>query len=142
MELTAVIAILAVVATATIGRFSTGTLQNCAAAGFARTFAVDLLQARRRAIATGQNHYLSVTNSGGNVASYVMYRDTTGADTIVDKTRTIPAGVTATASHTTLEYDFDGASLAAYTMTITGPTRTWAVSTTMATGAVSTTITP
>ena len=136
------IAILGLVAAASIGRFCTGSLETCAAEGVARRVAVDLLQARRRTIATGDNHYLSLTVSGGKVVSYTMTRRAPSGDAVVDQTRTIPAGVTVAASHTTLEYDFDGATLAAYAVTVAGPSRTWTIATTMATGAVTTTVSP
>ena len=67
------------------------------------------MQARRRTIATGDNHYLQLTPSAANVTSYTMYRRAAGGDVVVDQTRTVPTGVTCSASHTTLEFDFDGA---------------------------------
>ena len=142
VELTAVVAILGVVALISVGRFASGTLQNCAAEGYARQIAVDMLQARRRTISTGDNHYLSLTESGGAVTSYVMWRRASGGDAIVDATKTTPFGVTVTASSSTLEFDFDGASLAAYMVTVAGPNRTWTITTTIATGAVATTVSP
>lgn len=142
VELTAVVAILAIVATATIGRFCFGTTQNLAAEGYVRKLATDLAQARRRTIATGKNHYLLMSVSSGAVTSYTLYKDAGASDTVADSPRATPAGVTVATSHTTLEYDFDGSTLAAYTVTVTAPNRTWTVSTTMATGAVTTTSTP
>lgn len=142
VELMAVIALLALIAAAAIGRFCTGTLENVAAEGYARRLAVDLHQARRRTIATGDNHYLSITVASGKVTTYTMYRRASGGDVVVDKARLTPSGVSVTTSSTTPEYDFDGATLAAYTIAATGPTRTWTITTTMATGAVTTTISP
>jgi hypothetical protein len=68
-----------------------------------------------------------------------MYRRTAGGDVAVEQTRAAPAGVVATASHTILEFDFGGAALAGYSITVAGPNRSWTVSTVMATGAVRTT---
>jgi prepilin-type N-terminal cleavage/methylation domain-containing protein len=142
IELAAVVAIIALLATAGLMKWGAGTVQNLSGEGFARRLALDLLQARRRTIATGDNHYLLLTPSTSNVTSYVMYRRASGGDVVVEQSRTIPSGVTATASHTTLEFDFDGASLAAYTVTVVSPNRTWTITTAMATGAIQTATTP
>jgi hypothetical protein len=135
----AVIAIVAVLAAAGVTRFGSNTLENVGAEGFARKLALDLMQARRRTIATGDNHYLQTTHAGSNVASYTMYRRAAGGDVVVEETRTVPTGVTVSTSHATLEFDFGGSSLAGYTVTVTGPNRSWTVSTVMTTGAVRTT---
>jgi hypothetical protein len=134
-----VLVIVALVAAAGVTRFGSSTLENVGAEGFARKLALDLMQARRRTIATGDNHYLQLALAGSNVSSYTMYRRTAGGDVAVDETRTVPAGVVATASHATLEFDFGGAALAGYSVAVAGPNRSWTVSTVMATGAVRTT---
>jgi prepilin-type N-terminal cleavage/methylation domain-containing protein len=139
LELISVLAIVALLAAAGVTRFGSGTLENVAAEGFARKLALDLMQARRRTIATGDNHYLQLTVVGSNVTAYTMYRRASGGDVIAEQTRTVPSGATVATSHSTLEFDFGGASLAAYAITVTGPNRSWSVSTTMATGAVRTT---
>jgi prepilin-type N-terminal cleavage/methylation domain-containing protein len=139
LEMLSVLVIVALLATAGVMRFGSSTMENAGAEGFTRKLALDLMQARRRTIATGDNHYLQLTLTGSNVASYAMFRRTAGGDVMVDETRTVPAGVVATASHTTLEFDFGGASLAGYSIAVAGPNRSWTVSTVMATGAVRTT---
>jgi prepilin-type N-terminal cleavage/methylation domain-containing protein len=138
LELLAALVIVGLLAIAGISRFGSGTMENVGADGCARKLALDLMQARRRTIATGDNHYLLLDIVGSNVTSYTMYRRAAGGDVAVDQTRTMPAGVTVTASHGTLEFDFDGASLASYSIVVAGPNRTWTVSTVMATGAVRT----
>ena len=134
-----VLVIVALVAAAGVTRFGSSTLENVGAEGVARKLALDLMQARRRTIATGDNHYLQLTLAGSNASSYTIYRRTAGGDVVVEQTRTVPAGVVATASHTTLEFDFGGAALAGYSIAVAGPNRSWTVSTVMATGAVRTT---
>ena len=138
LELLAALAIVGLLAIAGISRFGSGTLENVGAEGCARKLALDLMQARRRTIATGDNHYLLMNIVASKVTSYTMYRRAAGGDVVVDQTKTVPAGVTVTTSHGTLEFDFDGASLAAYSIVVAGPNRTWTVSTVMATGAVRT----
>jgi prepilin-type N-terminal cleavage/methylation domain-containing protein len=138
VEMASVIAIVALVAAAGFSRFGSSTLENLSADGFARRLALDLMQARRRTIATGDNHFLQFTAASGNVTDYTLYRRTSGGNLAVDEVRFVPAGVNVTTSHTTLEFDFDGAALAGYSVAIAGPQRSWTVSTTMVAGAVRT----
>ncbi len=142
VELISVLAIVGLLATAGFMRFGSSTVQNLAGDGFARKLALDLMQARRRTIATGDNHYLELAPSAANVASYTLFRRAAGGDIAVDQSRSVPSGVTCSASHATLEFDFDGAALAAYSASVVGPNRTWTISTVMATGAVQTVATP
>ena len=138
LELVAIILLVGLAGVAAIGRFGSETLQNASSEGYARRLALDMSQARQRTVATGDNHYLLMTLSGGNVASYTVYRRDPGGDVIIEQTTDTPAGVTVVASHTTLEFDFDGAALAAYSVSIAGPNRSWSVTTTPLTGTVNT----
>src|SRR5688500_13413563 len=101
LEMVAVAAIVGLLATAGVMRFGSGTLENVGAEGFARRLALDLMQARRRTIATGDNHYLQLTLAGPNVTSYAMFRRAAGGDVAVDEVRSTPQGVTVTTSHAT-----------------------------------------
>ncbi len=140
LELASVLAIVGLIAAAGVIRFGSGTLENLSAEGFARTLALDLNHARRAAVATGDNHYLQLSYSGANVASYAIYRRTSAGDVPVEQVRTVPAGVTVASVQATLEFEFSGAALAAYAVSVTGPDRAWTISTTIATGAVRTTV--
>ncbi len=142
IELVAVLAIISLLAVAALTNFGSRTVENLSADGFARKLALDLVQAHRRTIATGENHYLQLTPSAASPTAYTMYRRTGGSSTQVEPTRTRPANVTFSATAATLEFDFDGAALAGYTATVVGPNRTWTITTVMATGAVQTTVTP
>jgi type II secretory pathway pseudopilin PulG len=142
VELIAIVAIIGLLATAGLMKYGAGTVQNLTGDGFARKLAVDLIQARRRTIATGDNHYLLLAPAAGNVTSYRIFRRASGGDVVVDQTQTVPGGVTCSASHTTLEFDFDGAALAAYSASVVAPNRTWTVSTVMATGTVQVSTSP
>ena len=130
--------IFALLAAATLTRLGSSTLENLGAEGCAKKLALDIVQARRRTIATGDNHYLQLTVVAAKVTEYSLVRRASGGDTVVEAVRQIPAGITVTASHTTLEFNFDGGALAAYSINVAGPQRTWGVSTVMATGAVRT----
>lgn len=134
LEVIAVVTLIGIVSLAAISRFGNATLENLGAEGYARLLQRDLLQARQRTAATGDNHYLSLTTSGSDVTSYSMWRRASGGDVVVDQARVTPQGLTVTASHTALEFDFDGSALASYVVTAAGPDRSWQVSTISATG--------
>jgi prepilin-type N-terminal cleavage/methylation domain-containing protein len=87
LELLAALAIVGLLAAAGFSRFGAGTLENVGAEGFARKLALDLLQARRRTIATGDNHYVQFTIVDSKATSYTLYRRATGGDVVVDQTR-------------------------------------------------------
>ncbi len=136
LELTIVVALLALVTTAAITRYGHDALGNGSAEGFARKLALSLTHARRSTIATGDNHYLQLTSSGGSVTSFALIRRATAGDTQVDQTHSVPLDVTVTSASSVLEFDFEGAALGAYTVTVAGPDRSWTISVVMLTGAV------
>jgi prepilin-type N-terminal cleavage/methylation domain-containing protein len=137
LELIVVLALIGIFAAVAAARLGTAPLKNFASHADARRLALDLLQARRRAIAYGDNHYLEFTSSGGQVVSYTLYRRLSGGGVeAVDEPREFPQQETVTASHAQAEFDFEGAALAAYQVTLAGPDRTWQVTVTPVTGAI------
>jgi prepilin-type N-terminal cleavage/methylation domain-containing protein len=136
MELVAVVTILGIVAVMAASRFGTNAVADADASGFARRVALDCFQARRRAISTGLDHLLRFTISGGKATQYILYsKATNGTLTQVDDTRTVPTNVTVTTGGTTdMEFTFTGASLAAYTISISSTDRSKTVTVPMATG--------
>ena len=136
-EMIAVTAIIGLAAAASFGTFGLNTLANVGADGYARRLACDLQQARRRTIATGDNHYLLCTLAGPNVAYYQLWRRASGGDVAVDQVVEAPDDVAVVVTHTTMEFDFSGAALAAYQVTATGPQRTVQLTVAMPTGYVS-----
>lgn len=136
LELTIVVAILALLTTASIGRYGHNALGNGGAEGFARKLALSLTHARRSTIATGENHYLQLTSSGGSVDSFALIRRASGGNTQVDQTYNVPQDVTVTSASSVLEFDFDGSALNTYSVTVAGPDRSWTVSVVLLTGAV------
>ena len=127
----AMLGLLAVAATTFLGSSTTG---NAGAEGFARKLAIALVHARRSTISTGDNHYLSFTSADGSIVSFSLMRRTSGGDVQVDDTRAVPEGVTITSAQSTLEFDFEGSALSAYSITVAGPDRTWVVSVVQLTG--------
>ena len=118
-----------------VTRYSTTTIADVGAQGFARRVALDCSPGRRRAIATGDNHLLRFTLSGGNATQYAVYRKVGGVPTLVDDVHTVPANVTVTTGGVTdVEFQFTGEALASYTVTVTAPDRTRTVTVPQVTG--------
>jgi len=137
LELTIVVSILGLLTVASITRYGHSTIGNGGAEGFARKLSLALSHARRCSIATGENHFLQLTSASGNVTSFALYRRAGKGDIQVDETRTVPQDVTVSSKSTVLEFDFEGSALAGYSVSISGPDRSWTVSVVMLTGSVS-----
>ncbi|MBN1851765.1 MAG: type II secretion system protein [Pirellulales bacterium] len=136
LELTFVVAVLGLFATMAVTRFGHDAIANTGARGFARKLALDMLQAQRRAISTGDNHYVQFVSSDGAIESSTLFRCGASGDTAVDSERTVPKHVTVTTSHMRCEYAFEGSALADYFVTVSGPDRSWQIQVTPATGNV------
>jgi prepilin-type N-terminal cleavage/methylation domain-containing protein len=135
LELLAVLTMLGIFAAVAMSRWSPDTLSSFQSRADARRLALDLLQAQRRTVSTGDNHYVLLSGSGPYTA-YEIYRITGGGDVLVEPSKSFPTGVAVTSSHTQLEFDFEGAALAAYQVTFTAANYTWRVSVVPSTGAV------
>lgn len=134
-EIIAVTFIIGLVSLMAVTRYSMTTLADIGAQGFARRLALDCSQARRRAIATGDNHLLRFTLAGGYATQYALFRRVSGVATLVDDVHAVPANVTvATAGTTDMEFQFTGEALASYTITITAPDRSRTVTVPQVTG--------
>lgn len=107
-EMLAVLVIMGLVAGMAITRFGHAAYQTTDAEGLARRLTLDLAQARRRAIATGDDHYLLFNRTSGVVTSYALFRDASGGATQVDDTIAIPSGATITTPSDTWTFDFAG----------------------------------
>src|SRR5688500_7292806 len=125
LELATVVVIVGLLGAMAVTRYSSTTISDVGANGFARHVALDCSHARRLAIATGDNHLLRFTLSGGNATQYAVYRRVGGVPTLVDDIHTVPANVTVTTGGVTdLEFQFTGEALASYTVTATSANRT------------------
>lgn len=135
MELAATVAIVGMLSVMAATRYAASTVSDVGAQGFARNVALDCSQARRRAIATGDNHLLRFTLASGNATQYVVYRRTGATTTAVDEVRAVPSGVTVTtAGVTDVEFNYLGEALTSYTITVQSPDRTWTVTVPQVTG--------
>src|SRR5690348_16459018 len=74
LELLAVMTLLGVLAAVGVSRMDRGTLLNVGAQGDARRVALDLHQARRRAISTGDNHFVRFSLTSGKATSFTVFR--------------------------------------------------------------------
>ena len=136
LEVIAVLALIGILAASAVVRLTPESISNFGAKTDARRVAVDLLQARRRAIATGDNHLLGLTYDSGVIVGYTVQKRLADSSTVdVDTLRRFPDGVTVAVAPSAPEFTFEGAALAAYTITLTAPDRTWQVTVAQATGA-------
>src|SRR3954447_20216942 len=134
-ELIAVTFIIGIVSLMATTHYSTTTIADIGATGFARRLALDCGQARRRAIATGDNHIVRFTLSGANATQYALYRRQGGSTTLVDDVHAVPANVTViTGGVTDAEFQFTGEALASYTINITAADRSKSVTVMQVTG--------
>jgi hypothetical protein len=116
-------------------RYGSSTVADVGARGFARRLALDLTQARQRAIASGDNHLVRFTIVGGKATQYGLYRRQGASTTLVDELSLVPADVDVTTAGTTeAEFTFTGEALASYTITIQAPDYTCTVTVPQVTG--------
>ena len=66
LEIAGVVVIIGVLSVMAVTRFGASTISDVNGQGFARRIALDCSHARRLAIATGYNHLLRFTLSGGS----------------------------------------------------------------------------
>jgi type II secretory pathway pseudopilin PulG len=135
LELAAVVMIVGLLGVMAVTRYSATTISDIGANGFARHVALDCAHARRLAIATGHNHLVRFTLSGGNATQYTLYRRQGATTTAVDEVHSVPEGVTVTTGGVTdMEFTFVGEALASYTISVQAPDRTWTVTVPQVTG--------
>jgi hypothetical protein len=134
-EIIAVTVIIGVVSLMAVTRYSDRTIADTDGRGFARRIALDCSQARRRAIATGDNHLLRFTLVSGNATQYGLYKRVGASTTLVDDLHVVPGSVTVTTGGATdVEFTFTGEAVASYTISVQTPDRAWTVTVPQVTG--------
>ncbi|TWT89918.1 hypothetical protein Mal64_03000 [Pseudobythopirellula maris] len=139
LELTATVAVIGLVATMALQRYGSTTLGTTRAEGYTRRLVLDLRQAQRRAIATGDDHYVAFASDSGEIVSHTLMRDLPGGDAAADETVAVPQGVTVTSADTAWTYDFEGAvsgSSGGSTVRVDSSTAYWVITLYQATGAL------
>lgn len=139
LELIAVVTLIGIFASVVSMRFGRSLFSEFQSQGVARELSLALLICQRASITTGDDHYLEFLSSGGKIRNYRIMRVVSGTPTLVDGPKEITSDVTVTASHTTLQYTFEGSALGSYWITITGKDRTWRLDVIPVSGAVSVT---
>jgi hypothetical protein len=135
LELAAVAFIVGLLGVMAATRYGASAIADVDAQGFAQRIALDCSQARRRAVATGDNHLLRFTLVGGEASQYALFRRQGANTNQVDAVHTVPTDVTVTTGGATdVEFTFTGEALASYTVTIQAPDRTWTVTVPQVTG--------
>ena len=136
-ELIAVVIILGITTMIALGRLDPRSLANLGSEIDARRLALDLLSIQRRAISTGDNHYLEFDSDGlGGLLGYTLYWDSVAGPVEVEAHRTFTSGLTVTGTDLRAEFTFEGIALGAYQYTLAGPNRTRQVTVVPVTGAV------
>jgi hypothetical protein len=138
-ELTAAVALMAIVAAIVVGRSGRSLIGDFSSQADARRVGLALLQAKRRTISTGVTHAVQLNSGGSGIASFSVVSIAGGVPTVVDGPTNFSADLAVTASHTQLTYDFEGKAGAAYWVQLAGPSITWRIDVIPLTGAVSTT---
>lgn len=135
LELAAVVFMIGLLGAMAATRYGAATIADADGQGFCRRLALDCSQARRRAIATGDNHLLRFTISGGTAIQYALYRRIGAGTNLVDQAQAVPADVTVTTGGASdIEFTFTGEALASYSITIQAPHRTSTVTIPQVTG--------
>ncbi len=135
LELVGVVFIVGMLGVMAATRYGTNAIGDVGAEGFAQRVAFDCMMARRAAIATGDNHFLRFTLSGGNATQYAVYRNQGGVDTRIDDFHAVPTDVTVTTGGVTdAIFTYTGEANASYTITCAAPDRSYVVTVYQVTG--------
>lgn len=127
LELLVVLVLLAVLASLVIVRVNPDSLTDAEARSAARRISLDLLVARREAIATGDDVIVEFASSGSPPSYKLRRRDANGQVTDASTPRVLAAELALTVSPANPEFTFEGDALASCTIQVQGPGQTWEV---------------
>lgn len=127
LELIAVLFLLAVFATLVIVRINPGSLADAEARAAARRISLDLMVARREAIATGDNFVVEFVANASPVSYRVKRRATDGSLSDASSARALHPEVKLSVSPDNPEFTFEGDALNSYAIQVRGPRQTWEV---------------
>src|SRR6478672_1500985 len=139
LELAAVATVMGIVAAVAIARLGPTIFGDVGSQTDARRVGLALLQAKRRAITAGNNHGVLFQNDASGKLTYsVVSIDSFGGTTVLDGPYSFSQNVTATVSQSPMTFTFDGQALAAYTVNLVGPDKSWRITVVPVSGSLST----
>ncbi len=139
LELMVVVTLMGIFATIAIARLGPTIFGDVGTQTDARRVGLTLLQAKRRAIMAGNNYGVLYQNDAAGKLTYsVVSIASNGSTTVVDGPYPFSQNVTATVSHNTMAFTFEGQALAPYTVNLVGPHKSWRISVIPVNGSLST----
>lgn len=138
MELLAVVTLIGIIAAVAAARVGRSIFAEIGSGAVAQELSLDLLTCQRCAIATGDDHFLRFTTSGGQAVSYRMMRTTLSGDVPVDELKAIADDVTVTITAPTndMTFRFEGQADSAYQIDAVGNRRSYRVTVIPVNGAI------
>jgi hypothetical protein len=138
LELLAVVTIIGIMAAVASARVGRSIFAEYGTGALAREISLDLLTCQRRAISTGDDHFLRFVTSGGEAISYRMMQDTGTGDVDADAVKPISDDITVTiiAPTNDMTFRFEGQADFAYQINIVGINRSYRVSVVPVNGAI------
>lgn len=137
LEVAAAAAIMAMIAAFAATSFRFKSLGNYGAEVDTRDLAAQLRDARRRTVATGENHVLVIRSRRGRIEGYQLHRRDGSRLRVVGEYRPISREVTVRATNSgSPEFSFEGNAVRSQSFDVQGPERRWRVSVTQAGGGV------
>ncbi|PHR98430.1 MAG: hypothetical protein COA78_26175 [Blastopirellula sp.] len=128
LELLSVVVILGMIAAVGSAHLSTDVLANLSSDANAHQLLFDLKMARRRAIATGDDHRITFTTVDSKIVSYQIEQIATDLSVqVIDSTRMISADVDVTVTGGSPTFDFEGQATVAPTIDYDGPDKSWQI---------------
>lgn len=136
IEVIGALALIALVSALAVNGVRLGSMSNFGAGAEAQRISLDLQNARRRAIATGDNHVLRATRSGAAVIGYAVERRNGSSRETYTEYRPVAEGVAITISPADPEFTFEGDALQSYTVEVRGPEKRWRITVSLAGGGI------
>jgi prepilin-type N-terminal cleavage/methylation domain-containing protein len=134
LELLVVVTLIGIFSSVAMARFGRSLFGDFGSQSDVRRLALALHRAQRLAIATGDNHYVELTASGGKTVGYQLYRRAGSGPVPVDVPQSFTPEVSVSATHTQMEFTFEGQALDAYRVRFSGPNRQWTLTVVPVTG--------
>ncbi len=128
LELLAVVALMGVFTAAVASRFGRDILGDVGVRGEARKLSLGMLEAKRCAVRTGDQHGIQLYGSTSDVTSWAVVRvHDDGSRTVVDGPFVVERDFTVKADRSELLFDFEGHAQSAFNANLVGPHRQWAI---------------